>query len=144
MTMIEQFVERAEAVSAKVVRVRSGTEADAVVARERERAGVSGFSVDVIHAARGIASTGTCVVEADEEATRLATLVPEVSVIVLRTSDLVPDLPDLAPFLRERQSAGCATCTSFITGPSRTADIERVSAVGVHGPLELTIILVED
>lgn len=142
MTLIERFIERAEAVSAKVVRVQSDAEADAVVARERERAGASGFAVEVVRASRGIASTGTCVVEADAEEVRRAALLPEVSVIVLHASDLVADLPDLAPFLRERQSAGRATCTSFITGPSRTADIERVSAVGVHGPLELTIILV--
>ena len=144
MTMIEQFVERAEAVSARVVRVASDTEVDAVVAHERERAGASGFSVEVIRASRGVASIGTCVVEAEEESTRLAALLPEVSVIVLHASDLVADLPDLAPYLRERQSAGRATCTSFITGPSRTADIERVSAIGVHGPLELHIVLIGD
>jgi L-lactate dehydrogenase complex protein LldG len=37
-----------------------------------------------------------------------------------------------------------ADYTSFITGASRTADIERVLAIGVHGPLELHILLLED
>ena len=64
-------------------------------------------------------------------------------VIVLRAADIVPNLADTAAFLRERQSDGRISYTSFITGPSRTADIERVSAIGVHGPLDLHIILLE-
>ena len=143
MTLIEQFAERAEAVSARVVRVKSEAEAEDAVARERERAKVAGLSSDVARASRGIAATGTCVVATDDEETRLATMLPEVSIIVLNASAIVPDLPDIAPFLRERQTVGRASYTSFITGPSRTADIERVSAIGVHGPLELVIILAE-
>ena len=143
MTLIEQFAERAEAVSARVVRVKSQAEAEDAVARERERAKTAGLSSDVARASRGIAATGTCVVATDDEETRLATMLPEVSIIVLNASDIVPDLPDIVPFLRERQTAGRASYTSFITGPSRTADIERVSAIGVHGPLELVIVLVE-
>ena len=143
MTLIEQFAERAEAVSARVVRVKSQAEAEDAVARERERAKTAGLSSDVARASRGIAATGTCVVATDDEETRLATMLPEVSIIVLNASAIVPDLPDIAPFLRERQTVGRASYTSFITGPSRTADIERVSAIGVHGPLELVIVLVE-
>ena len=143
MTLIEQFAERAEAVSARVVRVKSEAEAEDAVARERERAKAAGLSLDVARASRGIAATGTCVVATDDEETRLSTMLPEVSIIVLNASDIVPDLPDIAHFLRERQTAGRASYTSFITGPSRTADIERVSAIGVHGPLELVIILAE-
>ena len=139
----ELFASRAEAVSAKVVRVRSDAEADEAVARERERAAAAGLSADVARAVRGIAATGTCVVATDDEETRLATMLPDVSIIVIDAADIVPDLPDIASFLRERQTVGKATYTSFITGPSRTADIERVSAIGVHGPLELVIVLKE-
>jgi len=142
MTLIDLFVSCAEAVSARVVRVHSKDEADDAIARERARAESSGLSADVATASRGIAATGTCVVATDEEKVRLATMLPEVSIIVLDASNIVPDLPDIAPFLREQQTAR-ASYTSFITGPSRTADIERVSAIGVHGPLELAIILVE-
>ena len=142
MTLIEQFAERAEAVSARVVRVKSEAEVEDAVARERERAKAAGLSLDVARASRGIAATGTCVVATDDEETRLSTMLPEVSIIVLNASDIVPDLPDIAHFLRERQTAGRASYTSFITGPSRTADIERVSAIGVHGPLELHIVLI--
>ncbi len=80
----------------------------------------------------------------DNEDVRLAGMISEIHIILLRKSDIYPDLPSIAPLLRERMNAGSASYTTLITGPSRTADIERVGAVGVHGPLELHIILLED
>jgi L-lactate dehydrogenase complex protein LldG len=55
----------------------------------------------------------------------------------------VQNITDIAPYLRQRQKDGKISYTSLITGPSRTADIERVGAIGVHGPLSVHIILVE-
>ena len=139
--MVEKFIERAKAVAARVSRVADESAAERLVADERARLGEE--HVGVARAARGIAETGTCVVVTDDEETRLATMLPETSLLILRVADIVPTLPDMAPFLRERQADGKISYTSFITGPSRTADIERVSAIGVHGPLDVHVILVE-
>ena len=139
--MVEKFIERAQAVAARVSRVADEAAAERLVADERARLGAE--HVGVVRVARGIAETGTCVVVTDDEETRLATMLPETSLLILREADIVPTLPDMASFLRERQTDGKISYTSFITGPSRTADIERVSAIGVHGPLDVHIILVE-
>lgn len=139
MDLVELFRARARAVSARVTDARDEAEAARQIEEDRAH-GETG----VARAARGIAATGTCVVETDDEETRLETMLPEISVLLLRKGDIVPDLPDIAPYLRARQADGKVSYTSFITGPSRTADIERVGAVGVHGPLELHVILLED
>ena len=135
------FVSRAIAVGARVS--KAADESDVARILEKERAEKGASHVGVAHAALGIAETGTCVVETDSEDVRLETMVPETSVIVLRARDIVPGLKDAAGYLRGRQADGKVSYTSFITGPSRTADIERVGAIGVHGPLELHIILQE-
>jgi L-lactate utilization protein LutC len=144
------FIARAEAAAAQVHAVPDEAAAEREVEAIRAEKGADGGAlgeralpgVGVVRAARGIAQTGTCVVVADDEALRLETMLPEVSVILLNRADILLDLPSAAPFLREQQTQGRASYVSFITGPSRTADIERVSAIGVHGPLELHIVLI--
>ena len=141
-TTADIFIARAEAAAAQVHAVPDEAAAEREVESIRAEKGADGGTVGVVRAAKGIAQTGTCVVVADDEALRLETMLPEVSVILLNRADILPDLPSAAPFLREQQTQGRASYVSFITGPSRTADIERVSAIGVHGPLELHIVLI--
>ena len=136
------FIARAEAAAAQVHAVPDEESAAREVEAIRVEKVAVGLAVGVVRAAKGIAQTGTCIVVADDEALRLDTMLPEVSVILLNSTDVLPDLPSAAPFLREQQTQGRASYISFITGPSRTADIERVSAIGVHGPLELHIVLI--
>ena len=141
-TTADIFIARAEAAAAQVHVVPDEAAAEREVESIRAEKGADGGAVGGVRAAKGIAQTGTCVVVADDEALRLETMLPEVSVILLNRADILPDLPSAAPFLREQQTQGRASYVSFITGPSRTADIERVSAIGVHGPLELHIVLI--
>ena len=136
------FIARAEAAAAQVHAVPDEAAAEREVEAIRAEKGADGGSVGVVRAAKGIAQTGTCIVVTDDEKLRLDTMLPEASVILLDRADILPDLPSAAPFLREQQTQGRASYVSFITGPSRTADIERVSAIGVHGPLELHIVLI--
>lgn len=105
---------------------------------------LAGIDIGIAMAHRGVADSGTCLVVSDEEQARISTMTCEISMLVLHKSDIRKDLPSIAADLRALQNVDTPTYTAFITGPSRTADIERVLAIGVHGPLELHIILLED
>lgn len=91
----------------------------------------------------GIAETGTLVLNSASEEVRLATMVSETHVVVLPVSKLRATSyeaeEELLAFMSDTPSY-----LAFITGASRTADIERVLALGVHGPLDLHIMLWED
>lgn len=104
---------------------------------------LAGIDVGVSTAEVGVAASGTCMVDTDNEDVRLAGMISEINVIFLNKDEIYPDLPSIAEILRKRMNSQPGTYTTLITGPSRTADIERVAAVGVHGPLELHIILLE-
>ena len=104
---------------------------------------LAGFDVGLAWADFAVAASGTCAVPTTDEEVRLATMICESSVLLLRKSAIRPDLASIAQTLRKMQTTGKPEYTTFITGPSRTADIERVLAIGVHGPLELHVILLE-
>ena len=90
----------------------------------------------------GIAQTGTLVLNSDSEDMRLATMLCEIHVAMLHVSRLRETANAMSEELT-KLTAQPSSYTAFITGASRTADIERVLAIGVHGPLELHIMLME-
>lgn len=103
-----------------------------------------GMEVGVAWAACGFADTGTCVVESTDEDVRLATMLPETSVLLIRRSDILPGNEYGAETLRKFFAKAEPEFLAFISGPSRTADIERVLTLGVHGPLYLHAVLIND
>lgn len=102
---------------------------------------LGGIDIALTMADAGIAETGTIVVRSSNEELRLATMVAEVHIALLPESAIVADSYDLEPQMTAWMQQ--SDFTAFITGPSRTADIERVLALGVHGPLELHILVLE-
>ncbi len=105
---------------------------------------LAGIDLGLSPAVCGVAASGTCMVNTTNEDARLAGMISEINVLLLKKNDIYPDLPAITDILRQYMNAEPGTFTTLITGPSRTADIERVAAVGVHGPLELHIILLEE
>ena len=81
-----------------------------------------------------IAQTGTIVVS-----TRAISVLPPVHLVIARPDQLVPDLADAFALLRQRYDGRWPAALSFITGPSRTADIEKILVMGAHGPKRLAI-----
>ncbi|WP_305043141.1 LutC/YkgG family protein [Geoalkalibacter sp.] len=99
-------------------------------------AGVSGANF-------AIADTGTIVLESTDEATRLATTLPERHFVLLDPRKIVADGLAAIPWVRRLQQRRPRSFLAYISGPSRTADIERVLTIGVHGPCELHILLLD-
>jgi len=91
----------------------------------------------------GIAATGSLVLDSGSEDLRLATMLAEIHIAVLPLSRLKPDSEALEADL-VRLMASPPSYVAFITGASRTADIERVLTIGVHGPERLIIVCIDD
>ena len=96
------------------------------------------FDVGVSTAQAAIAETGTLVLDSSCERHRLVSLVPPVHIAIVNASAIVETLSDALTLLQQKEISPAIT---FITGPSRTADIELTLAIGVHGPQELYVIV---
>ena len=108
--------------------------------RENLRDHAAGIDIGLTMADFGIAETGTLVIDSSSEDIRLTTMISELHVAVLPQNRIRRSVFELENDLAKRMAAA-PDYTAFITGASRTADIERVLALGVHGPLELHILL---
>jgi L-lactate dehydrogenase complex protein LldG len=88
-----------------------------------------------------LADTGTLVLITGAGRARSVSLLPPVHVAILKPQQIIAGLDELIPRLNTSADRDLASAITFITGPSRTADIELTLVIGVHGPQELHIIL---
>src|SRR5437879_5896522 len=95
-----------------------------------------------------IAETGTLLLVTNEGNADLATSVPPVHIAVVGIEKIVPTLDDAMAIVKLLARSGTGqkitTYTQLITGPSRSADIELKTQIGVHGPKELHIVLLDN
>lgn len=89
-----------------------------------------------------VAQTGSILVSSSDNGGRALSILPHVHVVIARTDQIVGDLTDAFALTRKRHSDRLPSMLSFITGPSRTGDIERILVLGAHGPKELVLLLI--
>lgn len=92
----------------------------------------------------GMADSGTVVLESTDEDIRLATTLPDKHFIVVDPKTILADNLAAAPYMNRIHEGYEPKFVAYITGPSRTADIERVLTIGCHGPRELHILLLDN
>lgn len=93
-----------------------------------DRPRVDDYQFGITRAAAAVAETGSLVLNEALTSSRLGALAPWIHIAVIEASGIVPDMPTaIAQFGSDR-------ATLFVTGPSKTADVEGILIKGVHGP----------
>lgn len=123
--------------------VKQASSREISVIKDGMRKHLGGVDIGFTMADYAIGETGTLVVDCASEELRIATMISEMHVAVIPKSRIKATAEDMYAELKGFMSQK-PDYLAFITGPSRTADIERVLALGVHGPLELHILILED
>lgn len=91
-----------------------------------------------------VARLGSVMVSSAHPSGRRMNVIPDAHLVYARASQLVPDIRDALQGMKERYGKDLPSMISMITGPSRTADIEKTLVMGAHGPRELYVFMVDD
>jgi L-lactate dehydrogenase complex protein LldG len=87
-----------------------------------------------------VAQTGSVLVTSRSAGGRALSVLPPHHIVLARRDQLLPDLPAAFALLQRKYADNYPSFIGFITGPSRTGDIERILVLGAHGPKKLTIL----
>ena len=91
-----------------------------------------------------IARLGSVMVSSKQTKSRRIVCFPPVHIVIAYSHQLVPDIKDAFSGMKEKYGSNLPSLISLITGPSRTADIEKTLVMGAHGPKELYVFLIDE
>lgn len=112
-----------------------------ITAKNKNRIAKSDIGITEVDYA--IVDTGTLVLLTKKNQPRSVSLLPPIHLAIVRPENLVRNIKDLFIILKSNleEEQDITSCMTFITGPSRTADIELNLTLGVHGPKELYVVI---
>ena len=120
-------------------RVDSGLETDTITKATLESCDAGITACEAI-----VSQTGSILVSSSTCGGRSLSILPHVHIVVATHAQIVATLGDALHEAKARHNGRMPSMLSFITGPSRTGDIERILVLGAHGPKELILILLPD
>lgn len=167
--LVERFRVKAEALASTVDRVGSLAEAPAAVARylgddagpivaAPDIAGLNWQAAELQVEARGavdadrvgitgcfcaIAETGTLMLLSGPDTPATVSLLPETHIAIVPVGRIVATMEDAFGLLRAEKGAAMPRAVNFVSGPSRTGDIEQTIVLGAHGPCKVHLVLVD-
>jgi L-lactate utilization protein LutC len=104
---------------------------------------LSKADVGITHADMAVSQTATVIIRTARDEDRLVSCLPRVHIAIVSTTRLVEKLADVTQYLKGNLQTNEPCVISFVSGPSRTSDIEMKQVLGVHGPHEVHVILLE-
>ena len=116
---------------------------EAAILDPPDRSALFDCDLGITAAQWAIAETGTLVLESERERNRLASLVPPVHVAIIQAGQIRRTMSEVLNLIKNSE-VGLSRAITFITGPSRTSDIELTLAIGVHGPGKLYVIVIDE
>ncbi|MBU6309173.1 MAG: LUD domain-containing protein [Planctomycetes bacterium] len=119
-----------------------GCEAHQVDAAAFDKNALEACDAGITACDAAVAQTGSILVSSATCGGRALSILPHVHVVVVSLDQIVATLGDALDLVRSHYAGRLPSMLSFITGPSRTGDIERILVLGAHGPKELIVILV--
>jgi len=134
----KQNWEKIYCVEDKLIASLSGHLSDRLVKTD-----LAGCDVSITGCESLVARTGTIVMSSAQTSGRSTSVYAPIHVCIAFTHQLVYDLKDALQAAKTRYGNHLPSLITFATGPSRTADIEKTLVVGVHGPKEVYLFLVE-
>jgi L-lactate dehydrogenase complex protein LldG len=95
---------------------------------------------------QALAESGTTVFYHNQENARSISLLPKISIVIVRISEIVPRLTQVTKVIGDRvkQGESIESYINMVSGPSNSADIEMNMVVGVHGPIKVGYLILED
>ncbi len=115
----------------------------AQIADRLVKTNLAGCDVSITGCESLVARTGTIVMSAAQASGRTTSVYAPIHICIAYTNQLLYDLKDALQQVKEKYGKNLPSLITFATGPSRTADIEKTLVVGVHGPKEVYLFLVE-
>lgn len=116
------------------------------IIKSQDKKQLATADIGITEADYAIADSGTLVLFSSPKKPRLVSLIAPIHLAILDSKKIVMNIFELFQLLKyksdiEIDSTHLISCITFITGPSRTADIELTLTLGVHGPKELHILI---